>query len=60
LREDGEEDQVVLELNGAVDFTTDYSVGRDVFAAVAAELANAAREATAEHSLARADVVDAG
>jgi glutathione synthase/RimK-type ligase-like ATP-grasp enzyme len=49
----------ILELNGAVDFTADYSLGRDVFAAVADELSNAAREATAE-PFARADALDAG
>ena len=32
----------VLELNGAVDFTADYSLGRDVFAAVSFELARTA------------------
>jgi hypothetical protein len=42
-----------------VDFTADYSLGRDVFAPVADELSNAAREATAE-PCARADALDAG
>jgi hypothetical protein len=32
----------VVELNGAVDFTDEYSLGRDVFAAVTFELARAA------------------
>jgi RimK family alpha-L-glutamate ligase len=48
----------ILELNGAVEFTADYSLGRDVFAAVAEELASAAREAGGAPSLAEA--LDAG
>jgi glutathione synthase/RimK-type ligase-like ATP-grasp enzyme len=34
----------VLELNGAVDFTRDYGLDRDPFAATAAELTRLARE----------------
>jgi RimK family alpha-L-glutamate ligase len=47
----------ILELNGAVDFTVDYSLDCDVFVAVAAGLADAA---TAQRPLALAEVVDAG
>jgi RimK family alpha-L-glutamate ligase len=36
------DDWTVLELNGAVDFTADYSLGRDVFAAATFELARVA------------------
>jgi RimK family alpha-L-glutamate ligase len=50
----------ILELNGAVEFTADYSLGRDVFAAVADELTSAAREAGDEESLAAAQVLDVG
>jgi RimK family alpha-L-glutamate ligase len=50
----------ILELNGAVEFTPDYSLDRDVFAAVAAELASAATEAGAADSFAQAHVLDAG
>ena len=48
----------ILELNGAVEFTAEYSLGRNVFAAVADELAGAAREAGGVASLAEA--LDAG
>ena len=37
----------IIELNGAVDFTADYSLGRDVFAAASFELARVALGCTA-------------
>ena len=44
----------ILELNGAVEFTADYSLGRDVFAAVADELTSAAHDAGGTAALAQA------
>ena len=42
---DGSGGHTVLELNGAVDFTREYRLGRDPFVAAAAELTRAALEA---------------
>lgn len=42
LLPDGVDDYTVLELNGAVDFTSDYGLDRDPFAAAAWELARSA------------------
>jgi RimK family alpha-L-glutamate ligase len=50
----------ILELNGAVEFTAEYSLGPNVFAAVADELASTAREAGADEEFAAAHVLDAG
>jgi RimK family alpha-L-glutamate ligase len=50
----------ILELNGAVDFTADYSLDGDVFAAVAGALAGRAAEAFARPAIAQANGVDAG
>jgi tetrahydromethanopterin:alpha-L-glutamate ligase len=49
----------ILELNGAVDFTADYSLENDVFAAVAGALASCAAEANLRPAIARAEGVDA-
>jgi RimK family alpha-L-glutamate ligase len=49
----------ILELNGAVDFTSVYSLERDVFAAVTAELATAAADGPIEGSRPQI-VADAG
>ncbi len=40
----GEQDWTILEVNGAVDFTADYSLGDDVFAAVARRIASIVRD----------------
>ena len=42
LLQDGLGDWIVIELNGAVEFTSDYQPEGDVFADVAAELARLA------------------
>ena len=55
-----DEGWTILELNGAVDFTADYSLDGDVFAAVAGALAGRAAEAHARPAIARANGVDAG
>jgi glutathione synthase/RimK-type ligase-like ATP-grasp enzyme len=44
LLPDGNGGWIVLELNGAVDFTPDYGLDGDPFAAAAAELARLARD----------------
>ena len=44
LLPDGEGGWTVLELNGAVDFTSDYRIDRDPFAAAATELVRVAHE----------------